>query len=109
MSGMTDRSIDAAKWRDWYSQSRWRKLRLRHLRAHPLCAMCEAEGFVEAATIVHHVKAHKGDLALFYDPANLQSVCKQHHDSALQAEEKSGVKWAPSPRVDGWAAYVPKR
>ena len=64
---------------------------------------------VEAATIVHHVKAHKGDLALFYDPGNLQSLCAPHHDSAAQREEKSGTKWTPEPKLDGWPAYRAKR
>ncbi|WP_455873077.1 hypothetical protein [Rhizobium yanglingense] len=36
------------------------------------------------ATIVDHIKAHKGNGELFCDPSNLQSFCKRHHDSAKQ-------------------------
>lgn len=39
---------------------------------------------VTEADVVDHIKAHKGDLDLFHDPSNLQSLCKHHHDSAKQ-------------------------
>lgn len=50
----------------------------------PLCEFCLVTEEVTAATVVDHRKAHKGDLDLFYDPSNLQSLCKHHHDSAKQ-------------------------
>jgi 5-methylcytosine-specific restriction endonuclease McrA len=42
------------------------------------------------ASIVDHKRPHKGDEALFFDPNNLQSLCKPHHDGAKQAQEKRG-------------------
>lgn len=41
------------------------------------------------AAVVNHKTPHKGDLALFHDPANLEAVCKQCHDSRIQKEERS--------------------
>lgn len=53
--------------------------------------MCWKDGKrVTPANVVDHVKAHKGDETLFFDPSNLQSLCKPHHDSDKQMLEKSG-------------------
>ncbi len=60
--------------------SKWQAYRLRFLAAHPLCSMCEAENRVTPSTVVDHVRAHKGDQQLFWDPANHRAVCKPHHD-----------------------------
>jgi 5-methylcytosine-specific restriction enzyme A len=60
----------------------WKRLRLAHLKANPLCVKCKANGRVEAATVVHHIRAHRGERTLFLDPTNLESSCKPHHDSA---------------------------
>lgn len=50
----------------------------------PLCCMCMVTEDVTAADVIDHKVAHKGDVELFYDPDNLQSLCKHHHDSAKQ-------------------------
>lgn len=52
--------------------------------------MCLAMDVVEEATVVDHVRSHKGDLALFHDPNNLQSLCRAHHDGAKQRIDKGG-------------------
>ena len=44
------------------------------------------------ATVVDHIKPHRGNELLFYDARNLQSLCKLHHDSTKQREEKRGVQ-----------------
>ena len=67
--------------------SRWRKARDGFLKANPLCAYCQKQGRIEPATVVDHVKPHKGDQALFWDKANWQPLCKHCHDSAKQREE----------------------
>ncbi len=69
---------------------RWRKARLRHLQQHPLCVMCQREGKTVAAEVVDHIKPHKGDLTLFHDPANFQSLCVSHHSGHKQSLEKGG-------------------
>jgi 5-methylcytosine-specific restriction protein A len=66
---------------------KWRKARITFLKRSPLCAECEREGIVCAATVVDHIKAHKGDQVLFWDTSNWQSLCKQHHDRKTAIED----------------------
>jgi 5-methylcytosine-specific restriction endonuclease McrA len=66
------------------------------LSKQPLCERCEAKGRVEAATVVNHRKRHRGDLVLFFDPANHESTCKRCHDRDIQREERAddtGCGW----------------
>jgi 5-methylcytosine-specific restriction protein A len=79
---------------------RWDKARLRYLRDHPLCVMCEARGLVQAATVVDHKVPHRGDQTLFWDEGNWQALCRPHHDSAKQAEETRG--FSSEVGLDGW-------
>jgi len=81
--------------------SRWERARLVYLRQFPLCVKCEASGLFVAATVVDHIVPHRGDQVLFWDSENnWQSLCKSHHDSEKQSEERLGY----SPRIgaDGW-------
>ncbi|SPA17227.1 Putative phage holin (fragment) [Cupriavidus taiwanensis] len=39
------------------------------------------------ATVVDHVRPHRGDRRLFLDRTNLQSLCKLCHDSVKQRME----------------------
>ncbi len=89
------------EWFRWYATSKWRSLRKRHLAGEALCVMCKAEGVLTVATVVDHITPHKGDLALFWNPANLQSLCQSHHSSDKQRIEH-GSK--PRRRIapDGW-------
>lgn len=59
--------------------ARWRAYALAYLRAHPLCALHYLAGRIVAATVVDHIVPHKGDLALFWDPANHQALCASCH------------------------------
>lgn len=59
--------------------ARWRKARLDHLRKHPLCVQCAADGIVEAATVVDHVERHAGDMVKFWQ-SRWQSLCARHHN-----------------------------
>lgn len=81
---------ESRPWRHLYGTKRWYRLRWHQLQAEPLCRFCSALGRVTAATVVDHKQPHKGDEDLFFDPENLQSLCKQCHDSAKQRLEKSG-------------------
>lgn len=70
--------------------SRWQKARAYFLAKHPLCAEhLKRDAYVEA-TVVDHVVPHRGDLKLFWDNTNWQSLCKHCHDSHKQRLEKSG-------------------
>lgn len=74
----------------YYSLLAWRVLRERQLAMRPLCAFCAAAGRATPATVADHVEPHRGDRAKFFDPSNLQSLCKTCHDAIKQTYEKSG-------------------
>ena len=75
-------------------------MRERHLANEPLCVYCLQVDDVTEATIVDHIKEHKGDEAIFWDEGNLQSLCKRCHDSVKQREERGQdvVRFG----LDGW-------
>lgn len=78
---------------------KWRQARAGYLVLHPFCAYCLREVGVsydqEAVTIglqctkagiglpyaqaVDHVTPHRGDMKVFWDLANWQSLCSTHH------------------------------
>ena len=64
-----------------YNLRAWRRGRLLHLAASPLCVVCEKEGIVRPAIEVDHIVPHRGDMDLFLDPSNWQSLCKYHSTS----------------------------
>lgn len=83
---------------------RWQKARLTYLAEHPLCSMCMQQGKVVKATEVDHIVRHglkaalaSGDRSqiqaaqdIFWDSSNWQALCKPHHDSTKQRQEKTG-------------------
>ena len=56
----------------------WRRIRDRHLAAHPLCECCKERGRYILATLVHHIKeiADGGT----HDADNLMSLCVSCHE-----------------------------
>lgn len=87
-----------------YKTARWQRMRLTHLSARPLCVMCMEEGRVQSGNVVDHIIPHRGDLTLFYDETNFQTLCKRHHDGAKQRAEKGGRSGAVSfdGTPEGW-------
>jgi 5-methylcytosine-specific restriction protein A len=75
-----------------YKTVRWQRLRKQVLLKQPLCAECQRQGKITRATIVDHIKPHKGNLDLFWDEDNLQSLCKSCHDSKTVSEGRWGEK-----------------
>ena len=65
----------------------WQKARKQYLDANPLCVMCLKEGRYRKATVVDHIKPHRGDEKLFWDRSNWQALCKQHHDQKTLTED----------------------
>jgi 5-methylcytosine-specific restriction protein A len=94
------RSDDAKEWRKLYKTALWLRGRAHHLRNNPLCVFCLEQGRAEPATILDHIKEHKGDKGLFYDPKNWQSLCKPCHDRIKQKMEKNAH--LPEIGLDGW-------
>ncbi len=60
--------------------SRWQKARKQFLARHPLCEECQRTGKLTPATVVDHIKPHRGNAALFWDEKNWQPLCKKCHD-----------------------------
>jgi 5-methylcytosine-specific restriction protein A len=60
---------------------RWQRARKIFLRSHPLCAECLRKfDCPTPATVVDHIRPHRGDPNLFWDKDNWQALCKQCHD-----------------------------
>jgi hypothetical protein len=78
-------------WRDWYQLERWRKRAKHQLRIEPLCRYCRARGVVQPATIADHIQPHNGDPNAFW-LGELQSLCKDCHDSAKRLEQDRGFR-----------------
>lgn len=96
------RSHQASKYRRLYSTARWKALRLMQLAAHPLCRMCLDAGSTSLATVADHIRPHRGDERLFFDPSNLQSLCKRCHDRDKQSVEHGGLAFHGSVDRQGW-------
>lgn len=79
-----DRSPEAAAYRRLYKTASWQRLREHQLAKQPLCEFCLRTEEITVAEVVDHRIKHDGDLDLFHDQDNLQSLCKHHHDSAKQ-------------------------
>jgi 5-methylcytosine-specific restriction endonuclease McrA len=87
----------------WMYKTRlWVHGRIVHLQHHPLCARCLREGRMTTASVVHHLRPHRGDWALFADARNWESLCKQCHDTAEQLAERRG--YDKTVGADGWPA-----
>jgi 5-methylcytosine-specific restriction enzyme A len=67
----------------WYHLARWYHLdyglRTRTLARNPFCVDCLQEGRYTAAVDVNHILPHRGDPSRFWDPTNLEGLCKMHH------------------------------
>lgn len=66
----------------------WRKIRSAFLEDHPLCEICEADGKLTPATLVHHERKLRDSGSNDYE--NLQSLCQECH-SRLHGQK--GDRW----------------
>lgn len=64
-----------------YNDRRWKEERVLFLQQNPCCVDCAKKNIVRLATVVDHIKPHRGDLQLFWDWVNWQGLCKWHHNS----------------------------
>jgi len=65
----------------------WQKFRDTFLKENPLCAYCLKLGRPVQATVVDHIVPHRGDMRLFWQQGNHQSLCASCHSSVKQREE----------------------
>jgi 5-methylcytosine-specific restriction enzyme A len=100
-SRRNQRRHEAQQYRRLYKTLRWKIIRRIQLQEHPLCARCLARGEVTQATVVHHAEPHHGDEVRFFN-GPFQSLCKRHHDSDAQSEERVG--YSVEIGADGWPA-----
>jgi 5-methylcytosine-specific restriction enzyme A len=56
---------------------RWREYSKARLKTHPLCVDPDKRhpGKLVLATVTDHIQAHKGDMKLFWDKTNHESLC----------------------------------
>lgn len=78
----------SAEYHGWYNLPIWTdRLRPDQLLAEPFCRECARRGWRTRATVVDHIRPHRGDWALFTDTTNLQSLCKSCHDRKTAYEQ----------------------
>lgn len=89
----TQRRDADAPWRAWYKTARWQKLRLVILKRD--LWTCAKTGQIVSgkypapdSPVIDHIRPHRGDAKLFWDPENLQVLCKSYHDSEKQKQEQ---------------------
>lgn len=67
----------------------WRIARKWFLSEHPLCRHCldAKPQRLTPATVVDHIKPHKGVMALFWDADNWQALCNRCHGIKTAKED----------------------
>lgn len=90
LSRKSGRSADGIERQKLYISSEWRTLRRRHLKDQPYCVHCFGEtGKLVRGFIVDHIRGH--DHAdwreTFFEPIELQTLCKRHHDVKTKKEK----------------------
>lgn len=97
----------AQPWAKLYKTKHWQSMRLAcFTRQQFACQMCGMQTHLtkdrrdHRAAVCDHIKAHKGDTELFFNPDNLQTLCKRCHDSTKQQMEKVGYDKRIG--IDGW-------
>lgn len=84
--------MQANSLRRLYSTKAWRDLRLEILdRDNWTCrqtgVLLMGKRHAPDSPVVDHIMPHRGNLALFWDPENLQAVSKAYHDGEKQRIE----------------------
>ena len=67
---------------------RWQMARKQFLANHHLCVECESAGIITLATVVDHIRPHRGDEVLFWDENNWQPLCKKCHDRKTRTRDQ---------------------
>lgn len=96
------RPIGRSDYARLYNKRRWRRLRVWHRQREPLCRKCKEHGIITPVAIVDHIIPHRGDLHLFFDERNLQSLCVDCHDKIKARDERAGVTWLREIDASGW-------
>lgn len=80
----------AETWRAWYSTARWRRLKAEVHRRDLYTCQCGCGTAIAdpAERVADHREEHNGDPGLFWDPQNVQTLWKPHHDGWKQRLER---------------------
>lgn len=83
-------------WRQWYKLARWQRLKLQvHLRDAYVCqktgVICDGAYPADNSPVADHIREHRGDPVLFWDPGNIHTVSKAYHDSEKQKLEQRSL------------------
>jgi len=80
-------------WRAWYNTPEWRRLRIEVFVRDAYT--CQATGVLLTgkhpepnSPVADHKVPHRGDRALFFDPANVWTLSKAYHDREKQRAEQ---------------------
>ena len=88
----------------WYYRKSWKILRNKKLRQTPYCEDCFRYHTMTHANEVDHITPHRGDVHLFFNEDNLQSLCEPCHSRKTMNE--SGLnknKYNKQPiNINGW-------
>ncbi len=95
-----------------YNSAEWQSLRMQvFIRDMFICQMCGQPTYRVAnskqacnrkrSPVADHIKPHKGNVELFFDPNNIQTLHKYCHDKHKQKLERGG-KQRPETGLDGW-------
>jgi len=68
---------------------KWQQMTKAWLQSYPMCVMCLACGQIRAGAVVDHITPHKGDVSLFWDQDNWQTLCHHCHDTDKQRHERA--------------------
>ena len=75
-------------WRAWYKTADWRRLRWDCISAALFtCVRCGHIG-ESHELVADHVRPHRGERDLFFNPGNLQCLCAPCHNRDKQREER---------------------
>ena len=81
-------------WRSWYKLKLWEDLRWQVLTRDLFkCQICKRTIAEKGQAVADHIKAHRGDRSLFWNPTNLQCLCAGCHDTVKQREERGMLRW----------------
>jgi 5-methylcytosine-specific restriction endonuclease McrA len=91
-----ERIADGGSWRSDKRTSgargytyEWQRYRAQYLAEHPMCRI-KGKGCEIAASVVDHIKPHRGDMVLFWDQTNHQAACAHCHNAHKQKSERKG-------------------
>lgn len=67
--------------------NKWSAYSRGYLKSHPLCVECMKHGDRTPSEHTDHIRPHKGDMRVFWDPTNHQALCRVCHGVKTARED----------------------